>query len=372
VLKRRRLEPVVLERGDAVATSWRNRYEGLRLNTLGWMSGQPGYRATKRRYGQFPTRERWIDYLEDYARHHGIEPRFGVEAQRIDRDGEGWRVETNEGSLMAPVVVVATGFDHEPYVPDWDGRARFAGELLHASRFRNAEPFRGKDVLVIGPNITGTEIATFLANGGAARVRVSMRTPPNIFPRKWLGIPLAVTAVGLHRLPNRLIDAALVGLQRLIWGDLSKYGLPRAPRGVLTNLLDHHMGPAIDAGFVDAVKAGRIELLANVERFDGASVVLVDGQRIQPEVVIAATGYRRGLDPLVGHLDVLDAEGIPLVRGGKQVPSAPGLFFCGYFSTLAGQMRDMRFEARAIGRAVRRMDVRARAGTASPAATLTR
>jgi putative flavoprotein involved in K+ transport len=101
-------------------------------------------------------------------------------------------------------------------------------------------------------------------------------------------------------------------------------GLPRPPLGVASMLATKHQAPAYDAGFVASVKAGRIEIVAAVEGFDGADVLLADGARVQPDAVIAATGYRRGLEPLVGHLGVLDERGTPLVSGGRQHPSAPG------------------------------------------------
>jgi putative flavoprotein involved in K+ transport len=104
---------------------------------------------------------------------------------------------------------------------------------------------------------------------------------------------------------------------------------------------------------VGLLKAGRIEIVAAVEGFDGSSVLLADGTRIQPEVVIAATGYQRGLEPLVGHLGVLGEDGIPLVNGGNQHPSARGLFFSGYRPDLSGHLRTMRGDARAIARTVR-------------------
>lgn len=110
-------------------------------------------------------------------------------------------------------------------------------------------------------------------------------------------------------------------------GDLSHYGLPRPPVGLATQMAKPHQSPAYDAGFVASVKAGRIEIVAAVEGFDAADVLLADGSRIQPDAVIAATGYRRGLEPLVGHLGVLDEQGTPLAYGGRQHPSAPGLFF---------------------------------------------
>jgi putative flavoprotein involved in K+ transport len=104
---------------------------------------------------------------------------------------------------------------------------------------------------------------------------------------------------------------------------------------------------------VPLIKAGQIEIVAAVEGFDGPDVLLADGARIQPEAVIAATGYRRGLEPLVGHLGVLGEDGIPLVSGGEQHHSAPGLFFNGYRPDLSGHLRPMRAEARAIARAAR-------------------
>jgi cation diffusion facilitator CzcD-associated flavoprotein CzcO len=70
--------------------------------------------------------------------------------ERIDRLDGGWQVQTTGGSLEARIIVVATGFDHDPHMPDWPGRESFSGELIHASAYSNPDPFRGKDVLVSG------------------------------------------------------------------------------------------------------------------------------------------------------------------------------------------------------------------------------
>lgn len=47
---------------------------------------------------------------------------------------------------------------------------------------------------------------------------------------------------------------------------------------------------------------------------------------------------------------VLDDKRTPPVTGGRQHPSAPGLFFTGYRTELSGQLRLMRFDARALTR----------------------
>jgi putative flavoprotein involved in K+ transport len=352
-LQRAGVATVVLERGDAVGMSWRRRYPALRLNTLGWMSTLPGYRATRRRYGEFPTRDNWVRYLEDYRRHHDLKVEFETSVERVERADGGWRVETTDGSRHATFVVIATGFDHDPRVPDWPGRDGFTGELMHASEYRDTAPFRGRDVLVVGASITGTELAAFLANEGAARVRLSMRTPPNVFPRKWLRIPLNMVALVADYGPRAVADANGRMMQRIVYGDLRKHGLPSAPQGIRSTMEERWMGPAVDAGFVQAVKQNRIELVQAVQAFDGDDVVLADGSRIQPEAVIAATGYTRGLETVVGHLGVLERGG-PRGWPTVEVAEAPNLFFVGYTARVSGQLRMMRFDARRVARRVKR------------------
>lgn len=351
-LRRAGLDAVILERSDRVGASWRSRYPALRLNTPGWMSTMPGYRASVRRYGEFPSRDEWIRYLEDYSTHHGLEVRFETEVRRVDCPDDAWRVETDGDTVEADAVVIAIGFDHDPYLPDWPGLEGFGGELIHASAYHDPEPYRGKDVLVVGPGVTGSEVAHLIAAGGAARVRVAVRTPPHIVRRKWLGAPIQIPGAALHHMPLRVADRFGALTERMIAGNLSRYGLPRPRVGPATALAERHQSPLFDDGFVDSVKAGRIEIVAAVEGFDGDEVLLADGSRVRPDAVIAATGYRRGLEPLVGHLGVLDDKGTPLVTGGRQHPSAPGLFFTGYRTELSGQMRLMRFDARAIARAL--------------------
>ena len=69
-------------------------------------------------------------------------------------------------------------------------------------------------------------------------------------------------------------------------------------------------------------------MVPTVDAFEGSKVVLVDGSRLDPDAAILATGYVRGLEPLVGHLGLLDDRGKPVVIGEK--PAAEGLRFLGY------------------------------------------
>jgi cation diffusion facilitator CzcD-associated flavoprotein CzcO len=323
-LHRAGMRPVVLERADAVGASWRGRYDRLRLNSPRWYSTLPGG-TWRPGTPVFPSRDDVVDHLETYAADEGIDVRFGVGVTAIDRDGDAWIVATSAGDLRATDVVVATGHSNLPHVPAWPGRDRFAGLLLHAAEYRSPGAYRGRDVLVVGAGSTGAEIAHDLLDGGAARVRLAVRTPPNIMLRAPVGAPLAAA---LSRLPTPISDAVARFVRRRTVGDLTEYGLPTPAEGVFSRLRRLHVAPMIvDAEVLDAIRAGRIEIVAGVQALDDTGVLLAGGERITPDTVIAATGYRTGLEPLVGHLGVLDDHGSPRVTGGE---AAPGLRFVGF------------------------------------------
>jgi putative flavoprotein involved in K+ transport len=98
------------------------------------------------------------------------------------------------------------------------------------------------------------------------------------------------------------------------------------------------------------VKRGRVEVVAAVDGFDGDEVLLVDGSRIAPDVVIAATGFRAGLDELVAGLGVLGPRGLPTKTDGE--PALPGLWFVGFVPTLGGQLREGSIAARKVASAL--------------------
>ncbi|KAA6221233.1 NAD(P)/FAD-dependent oxidoreductase [Streptomyces albofaciens JCM 4342] len=346
------IRAVVLEKADAVGASWRGHYDRLRLHTTRRLSGLPGL-PIPRRYGRWVARDDVVRYLEQYAEHHRLEVATGVEVRRVDRAaGGGWILHANGGrEPAARTVVIATGYNHTPHLPDWPGRDGYPGQLLHAGDYRDARPYAGKDVLVIGTGNTGAEIAVDLAEGGAARVRLAVRTPPHIVRRSTAGWPAQATGILVRRLPPRAVDRAARVMRRLSVPDLSAHGLPVPDTGLYSRVLEGAI-PVQDVGLIDAVRSGVVRPVAAVVAFDGGTVRLADGDAIEPEVVIAATGYRRGLDDLVGHLGLLDERGRPRVHGARTLPSAPGLHFTGYTNPISGMFRELALDARRIARAV--------------------
>jgi putative flavoprotein involved in K+ transport len=353
-LQRRGLRPLVLERGDALAARWRARYEGLRLNTFRAFSQLPGTRLP-RDVGRYAPREAFIAYLEGYARDHGLEVRLGVEAQRIEHQPHGgWQVLSPDGSFASRNVVVATGWDAVPHLPGWAAEPSFEGRLLHAAEVEELSGFRDRRVLVVGAGNSGIDLAGLLVRAGA-NVTVSMRTPPNIFPRDWLGVPLGLSVLMAEHLPNRPVDALGRFIQWQVYGNLSPYGIPHAPQGFMTRFRRAGINPAVDDGFVSALKAGRARVVGEVERLERTGAILTGGDRWPADDVICATGYRRGLEQLVGHLDVLDERGVPRYADGAPAdPDTPGLYFAGFRVALSGSIRVAGKHARRIAAAIAR------------------
>lgn len=345
------VEPLILERAHRVGPRWHTYYDRLRLQSPRWLTNLPGYRFP-RNAGRWPTRDAVIEYLEGYVEKHRLNVRFGATVKRIDREADGWRVRCDDGEVTSPVVIIATGYNNSPFIPEWDGLDAFQAPLLHGSEFKNADAFAGKHVLVVGAGNSGSEIATVLAQGDTARVTLAVRTPPHVAPRQAFGVPAVLSVVLMRRLPPRAIDMILAGPTRMKIGDLTEFGLERPKLGLYSKYLLDGVTPILDTGIVKMLRAGRIEVVRAVTGFDGQEVRLIDGSSVTPDVVIAATGYRQGLAPLVGHLDVLAEDGRPKVIGPADLPDARGLFFIGYSHPLSGNIRDMALDARQIARTV--------------------
>lgn len=171
--------------------------------------------------------------------------------------------------------------------------------------------------------------------------------------RSTAGWPAQRTGIMVRRLPTKLVDGIAPYVERISVPDLSAHGLPRPANGLYSRVREGSI-PVQDVGIIDAVRSGKVEPVAAVEGFDGAEVLLADGTRITPDAVVAATGYQRGLEPLVGHLGVLDERGRPVTHGRRSPKNAPGLYFTGFTNPISGMIREMAIDARRIAKAVAR------------------
>jgi len=325
---------VVLEQEARIGEPWRRRHKNLTLNTHRDLSAMPGL-AFPKGTPAFPHRDQVVEHLTAFGKHHGLPIEYGVTVDAISREDEFWAVRANGAKRLARDVVVATGRDKHPYIPEWKGAKEF-GKLIHAADFGEAANYAGKSALVIGAGNSGFDLLNHLIRVKTGQLWLAARNGPSILPKRIAKVAVHKFSPITNALPGWLADAVVGTTQRLMWGDMTRHGLPKAPGGGVSRLRGDYTAIAADDGAMNAIKAGRIKVVPTVREFqpDG-TVVLDDGQAIRPDVTIAATGYRTGLEGLVGELGVLDERSFPLVNGADH-PNAPGLWFLGMRPSIRG------------------------------------
>lgn len=346
----------LLDRGTEVGHVWRGHYDRLHLHTPRELSHLPRLRIP-RRFGRWIARDDVARYLRGYARTLGLDVEHGVDVERVERgpDDRGWALACADGrARLARFVVVATGYNREPIDPAVPGASGFTGRLLVSRDYRDGEPFAGQRVLVVGTGNSGMEIAVDLVEHGARDVLLAVRTPPHIVRRATGPWTAAHNGILIRHVPTVVADRIAALLQRLTVPDLRPYGLARPREGLLTRVRRDGAIPVQDVGIVDAIRSGRVRPVAALAAFEGPDALLADGTRVAPDAVVLATGYRAGLEGLVGHFGVLGADGLPVARGGATAPSAPGLWFTGFTNPISGMFREFRIDAKRIARAVRK------------------
>lgn len=340
----------VLEATDVVGTAWRHHYDRLHLHTPKSASSLPGL-AMPSTWPRYPSRDQVVDYLEAYRAHHGIEPHYGQEVNRLERVDGCWSATTATRTWSAPNVVVATGATRRPVRPTWPGMEAYAGEILHSSEYVNGEPWRGRSVLVVGFGNSACEQAIDLVEYGVA-THMSVRGEVNVVPRDMFGlVPILQIGTVMRHLPPKVADMLAAPLVRFTIGDITKVGLRKLPYGPNAQIAyDRHI-PLLDIGTMDHIKAGRITVHGGVTRLTESGVVFDDGTNLDIDAVVLGTGYRPALeDFLPDWRAVCDDDGRPLVSGGAT--SLPGLFFCGQFVSPSGMLREAGIESRRIATAV--------------------
>ncbi len=349
LLRREGVDAVIFDRREAVGGSWPDRYDSLRLNTVRWMSDLPGQRMPPR-LGRWVGRDDLVGYLRAYAAHHRLEMRLGAagEVVRIDRVDDKWSITVDGEVERFAGVVVATGHSQRPVTPDWPGAEGFDGRLLHAADYRRPGDHRGARVLVVGAGSSGGEICVDLGEAGVD-VTWSVRSAPRVFPREVVGVPATTLAPPADRLPDRVLDRIAPLAERSIYGPRDYLPEPTVP---MMELLARCKEPLTADGIVDLIRHHVVRVVAAVEDLEASGAVLVDGTHVTADHVIMATGYRPGLEPLVGHLGVLD-DGRPIAAVMRDTLGFVG-FRIPFTGTLWAVEQDARNVAAELAAAVRR------------------
>jgi indole-3-pyruvate monooxygenase len=352
-LQKRGIDYLIIERHLRVAAPWRNHYQRLHLHTNKRLSNLP-YQKFGRRIPRYPTRQQVVDYLEDYQEAFDIRPLFNTEALSVKRVGDNWVTETAGGSFYSRHLIMAAGAYGKPKPVGFSGIDSFPGRVLHSCGYSSGEDYQGQNVLVVGFGNSACEIAIDLYEQGAIPA-MAVRSPVNVIPRDVLGIAVLEISLLLRRLPPRLADTISAPLLRALLGDLTKLGLKKKPYGPLEQISREGKAPVLDIGIVRLIRKGYVRVFADIDYIEGSTVHFTDGLQASFDVLVAGIGYDRGADFV--QVDPRRFEDLRSSTDRQRYFGEDGLYFCGYWISPTGQIREIARDARKIAKQIKRCTV---------------
>ncbi|KAL8530815.1 hypothetical protein ACS0TY_007739 [Phlomoides rotata] len=266
----------LLEREDCFSPLWQKyAYDRVHLHLAKQLYELP-LMPMPSTFPKYPSRQHFVHYLNDYVSRFEITPTYrrSVEMAAFDESTGKWKITARNlrsdelEEYCSKFLVVATGETCDPYVPAVEGMESFNGEILHSTRYKNGEKFDRKKVLVVGSGNSGMEIALDLANYGA-KTSIVVRSPIHILSREMMYVGGSL----LRYLSFDTVEWLVTTASKVVYGDLSEYGIQRPEEGPFTVKAKHGRFPVIDVGTWDKIKSGHIQVLPGIIRIKNDTIL---------------------------------------------------------------------------------------------------
>jgi putative flavoprotein involved in K+ transport len=288
---------LVLDVAPELGHTWRSRWDSLRLFTPAQYDSLPSMEFPAPA-DTYPTKDQVADYLAAYSARFELPILLGTTVTRLERRADRFAVHTNQGTLRARQVVVATGPFQNPAIPPVADGLDSGVVQLHSAEYRNPGQLPPGPVIVVGAGNSGLQIADELADHHDVTL-----------------------AVGAHstELPQRILG------RDLFWW-LTKLK-------VITKTADSRLakrmrarGDLVIGSSTKALRRRGVTISPRVVSTSPEGVEFADRTVVQPATVIWATGFRSDYSWIEAP-GVITADGQVVHQRG--ITQAPGLFFLG-------------------------------------------
>jgi cation diffusion facilitator CzcD-associated flavoprotein CzcO len=350
----------ILEGRGASGGTWDLfRYPGVRsdsdLHTFGY-EFRPWRSATA-----IADSDSILAYLRETAAAYGIDRKIRyhttVTSAAWSSADARWTVTTQDavtgerGTVTCAWLFCAAGYYRydQGFTPEFAGRGRFRGPVVHPQHWPQDLDYAGKRVVVIGSGATAVTLIPALAPD-AAHVTMLQRTPSYVLP-----VPARdKTNARLTRLlgPRRayaITRRMNIWRQVTIWKACQKY--PGAARKVIRGInakqlpagypVDEHFNPPYgpwdqrmcvvpDGDLFRVIRDGRASVVTGqIDTFTEDGVLLADGRELPADIIVTATGLN--VQALGGIALTVDGEPVRvperLVYKGTMLSGVPNFAF---------------------------------------------
>jgi putative flavoprotein involved in K+ transport len=196
-------EHIVLER-KRIAERWHSeRWNSLFFQFPNWALRLPGFTYKGDDPDAFAHYREVTKFVEDYARFIDAPVRCGVEAISVrESDSGGFLIDTNDTTVAASRVVIATGPFQRPSLPAWSTTFPPRIFQVHASRYLDPDQLPPGAILVVGSATSGCQIAEELYQSGRSVYLCLSRH--RRAPRRYRGRDLTWWLLAMGRMDARI------------------------------------------------------------------------------------------------------------------------------------------------------------------------
>ena len=347
----------ILERREAIGGTWDLfRYPGIRsdsdMSTFGF-NFRP-WREPKV-LADGPAIKR---YVMEAAEQYGVPPhiRFGRSVTHAEWSSaqKQWTVTAHNDQTgqieqyTAQFLIAATGYYRydQGFTPEFPGRERFQGTIVHPQHWPENLDYAGKKVVVIGSGATAITLVPALAQGGA-QVTMLQRSPTYVLSVPAID-PLASRLAQV--LPVKWVYAATrlrnIGMQRMLFRVSRRY--PKLMRGLLKKLANRELGGVVDikhfsphydpwdqrlcvvpdGDLFQVLRQGQAQVVTDtIAHFDATGIQLTSGKHLEADMIVTATGLN--LQLFGGATMAVDGQPVViqdrLVFKGMMIEDVPNL-----------------------------------------------
>ena len=330
-LAKRNIDYVILEKGANVASALRRVDPEMRLLSPKGLSVMPDMSLAPGAPTYLPFSV-LVDELERYQQQHALKVNFNCTVLGIRKEGRGFGVTYRTGDaakqeLRGSHVINATGIISQPQLPD-----NFHFEprrWKHSIDTRAEDLAAARKLLVVGGGASAAEVL---------ETWLRVRRQDDV---AWLSLRSK-----LHAIPHWILG---LDVHYFAW----------LPEQIPTSLFGWRAGrlkePMTGRAVARAIRTGLIKRAPGVREYKGGEVEFETGRRIEPDLIVFATGFTYAVEHLKEVVD-LDPDGRPLVNNCESTRT-PGVFLLGYrfgrtFASpyLRGIARDAEYVAKRIAR----------------------